>query len=123
MDILQTASHNYKKLIEKEYNIVVGKNKRLTSYKFKFTKNDFKHIAGLHKLKDLPDIYTASSMKLFDDIIKNRLDLSDIINSTYYQLVANRIENLVYLENYLDNAQTIYKWDKKIRLFLVLKLI
>lgn len=112
MDLLQTATDNYQKLLDKEYNIVVGKNKKLSSYKLTFTKDDFKHVAGLHKLKDLPDVYTASSEKLYDDIVKQRLDLSDISSSTYIAEVLNRIENLVYLENYLDIAQTLYLWDK-----------
>lgn len=112
MDLLQTATDNYRKLLDKEYNIVVGKNKQLFSYKLTFTKHDFKHIIGLHKLKDLPDVYTASSEKLYDDIVKQRLDLSDINNSAYIAEVLNRVENLVYLESYLDTSQTVYQWDK-----------
>lgn len=112
MDLLQTATENFQKLLFKEYNIIVGKNKKLFSYKLAFTKNDFKHIAGLHKLKDIPDVYTASSEKIYDDVIKQRINISNINNSIYIAEVYNRINNLVYLEIYLDTAQAIYQWDK-----------
>ena len=112
MDLLQSAADAFRKLLSKEYNIVVGKNKKLFSYKLTFTKDDFKHISGLHKLKDIQYIYKASSEKLYDDIVKLRLDLSAISNSVHIAEPFNRINNLIYLEYYLDNANTIYHWDK-----------
>ncbi len=112
MDLLQKATNSFSRLLDCKYNIIIGKNKKLFAYELSFDKYDFKHIAGLHKLTDIPGVYDASSEKLYDDITKLRLDSTIINNSEYGAEPLNRLNNIIYLEDYLDNAQAIYQWNK-----------
>lgn len=111
MDLLQQAADSYSNMMNYEYYITVGKSGKLTSYILQFTENEFKHVAGLHKLKDLDEIRRSSSKKLLDDISQSTLTLSDIQNSEEYPKIEKRLRNMPYLEHYLDNATSFYNWD------------
>ena len=111
MDLLQQAADSYSNMLNYEYCITVGKNGKLTSYILQFTEDEFKHVAGLHKLKNLDEIRRSSSKKLLDDISQSTLTLSDIQNSREYPQIEKRLRNMSYLEYYLDNATSFYNWD------------
>ncbi len=112
MDLLQQAAAAYSNIMNFEYYITVGKNGKSTSYVLQFNEDEFKHIAGLHKLTDLDDIRRSSSRKLLIDISQSNLTLMDIQDSIAYANIENRLRNLPYLEHYLDNFDTIYDWNK-----------
>lgn len=113
MDILKEAALAYKNLLKKEYVIVVGKNNKSRSYVLQFTSDEFKHICGLHKLKDNLDIYRSSSSALLNKIIKDKITIEDINKSKKYPEIEERIKNIAHIQEYLDNFDVIYDWEQK----------
>ncbi len=112
MDILMQAALAYKELLNKEYVISVGKNCKTRSYVIQFSADQFKHICGLHKLKDIKSICRSSSEALFHQIIRGEIDIQDFKSQTRAE-IEERIKNVVYLEKYFDNFSQIYDWDCK----------
>ncbi len=110
MDMLKQAALAYKDLLDKEYLIAVGKNNIKRSYVVQFTANEFKHICGLHKLKDNNDIYRSSSVFLFRKIIHGNITARDIEKSKWFPEIEERIKNTAYLEEYFDRFTEIYDW-------------
>lgn len=113
MDLLKKAALAYDKLLDVEYLFVSGKNGQLHSHILRFTSDEFKHTIGLHKLTDIPTLCRSSSSNILFSIKNDQLTLDDISKSTAYSQIENRIRNLAYLENYLDNALLYYDWEAK----------
>lgn len=110
MDILKHSALVYKEMLNKEYLIIGGKNGSLFSNILQFTAEEFKHCIGLHKLKDIPTIYRSSSAALFHQILNDKLTIDNIRNSVKFHQIKKRIENFIYIEDYLDNAMVYYDW-------------
>ena len=53
MDLLTEAANSYLRLINYEYEFVLGKKGELVNILLKFQEDNFFHLAGLHKLKDI----------------------------------------------------------------------
>ncbi len=113
MDILQEATAVYKRMLAIKYTIIVGKKGRLLAYQLGFDKQNYKHLFGLHKIKDIPDIYQRASYHLFNAVISGKLTVDDICMSSEYHKIVNRLENLIYLEKHLDNMKDFILWDVK----------
>ena len=111
-ETLLLSTQAYERLSRKTYHVTVGKNNDLKSYKLRFTPHEYKHLFGLHKLGDRPDIYRAPSERVFKDILKRRTDLKKLTASDFYGDIETRVENIVDLEQYIDSFLEIYDWDK-----------
>ncbi len=112
MDILWQAAMNYKDLLNKKYLIIVAKSCKARSYVIQFSTDRFKHICGLHKLKDIKNLNRSSSETLFNQIVQGKISLQDIKNSKLAN-IEERIKNVAQLEKYFDNFDEIYDWDCK----------
>ncbi len=112
MDILRKATEIYNTLLNMEYTIIIGKNKRLLAYQLVFEKDYYKHLFGLHKLKDMTYIYTRASSRLFRDVMSGKITVNDICASSYYPEIANRINHLINLEKCLDNVTDLVIWNR-----------
>ncbi len=53
MNKLQERAFSFKKLIDYEYKIVLGRKGKKTELVINFEKTDFPHLIGLHKLTDV----------------------------------------------------------------------
>lgn len=113
MDILKQAAFAYRKLLDKEYVITVGKNNVKRSYIVQFTTNEFKHICGLHKLKDMNDVYRSSSNALFHKILHSEITIGDIQKAEAFSKIEARLKNAAYLEEYFDKFTVIYDWNQE----------
>lgn len=113
MDILKQAAFAYRKLLDKEYVITVGKNNVKRSYIVQFTTNEFKHICGLHKLKDINDVYRSSSNALFHKILHGEITVGDIQKAEAFSKIEARLKNAAYLEEYFDKFTVIYDWNQE----------
>lgn len=112
MDDLQKAFDTYKSLLEIEYHIIVGKKGKLTNYIIRFDKDHFKHTFGFHKLKDNESIYKTSSSRLYRDVSTGRITLETLKKSQYYHDIETRIQNIAYLDVYLDTTKEFYRWNQ-----------
>lgn len=65
--MLQRCFDAYDELLEIEYVITIGRRNEERKLEIKFEKEAFKHILGLHYLKDIRDLHNSSSI-IFDSI-------------------------------------------------------
>lgn len=77
---------------------------------FQFKKSNFVHMAGLHKLKDIPLIQTYSSKpgfasQIISKIKKGTFTEADVFSSKYFPLIQKRYENFT-LENLFSLVYT-----------------
>ena len=72
MDKLQKRAFSFRKLLDYEYKITLGRKGKKTELVINFEKTDFPHLIGLHKLTDVLNSNIATE-KLFDDCLSGKL--------------------------------------------------
>ncbi|MBQ8679221.1 MAG: hypothetical protein IJ530_05590 [Treponema sp.] len=115
-DILQAAKA-YKKLLDVEYQIVLGKKEKNLSLAINFEEYHFFHLAGLQYLKDLSRVLTESREQIFRRILKGTLQKQLFESSEFYPEIKDRIEYLIYLESLMDSNETIFKYNPALETF------
>ena len=108
MDKLQERAFAFKKLLDYEYKIVLGRKNVQTSVIIDFEKSDFPHLIGLHKLTDVLNGNIATE-KLFDECISGKISHEDISKSAFFEKLGNRFEYFDKLEEMLDSNNIIFK--------------
>lgn len=112
MDKLQERAFVFKKLLDYEYKIILGRKGKRTELIINFEKSDFPHLIGLHKLKDVLNGNFATE-KLFDECLKGKISYDTISKSKFFPMLGNRFEYFKNLEKILDSNETIYKCNTK----------
>ena len=112
MDDLLQAAQNYNQMLSKKYVFTLGKNKKLHRLELVFTAIDFYHLAGLHKLDDIPALRTNASI-VFKKILKGQITLDTIKSSHRFFEIEGRIKCLGCLEHFIDTANDVFKYDIK----------
>lgn len=115
-DILQAAKA-CKKLLDVEYQIVLGKKEKNLSLAINFEEYHFFHLAGLQYLKDLSRVLTESREQIFRRILKGTLQKQLFESSESYPEIKDRIKYLVYLESLMDSNETIFKYNPALKAF------
>lgn len=110
MDDLLQAAQNYSQMLSKKYVFTLGRNKKLYRLELVFTAIDFYHLAGLHKLDDIPALRTNASI-VFKKILKGQITLDTIKKSHRFSEIEGRIKCLGCLEHFIDTANDIFKYD------------
>ena len=108
MDKLQERAFSFKKLIDYEYKIILGRKGKKTELVINFEKTDFPHLIGLHKLTDVLNGNIATE-KLFDDCLTGKVSYDTISKSEFFQKLGNRFEYFDKLEIMLDRNDIIFK--------------
>lgn len=116
MDILH-AARAFQKLLDVEYQIVLGKKNKKFILSINFEKLHFYHLAGLHYLKDLADTLKGDREIVFDKILNETISQIEIKASRHYPEIKDRIGYLVYLEDIMDSNETIFKYNPKLEAF------
>ena len=92
MDKLLEATQYYSDNLEgKKFLLRAGKKGQVLELKIFFGAEHFKHLMGLHKLKDLPVIQKSSSEILYKRILNNQITLADISKSEYFSEMSDRL--------------------------------
>ncbi len=112
MDKLQERAIAFRKLLDYDYNIVLGKNNTKTEITINFEKSDFSHLIGLHKLKDVLNGNLATE-KLFDKCLTGKISFETISKSKFFSKLGNRFEYFVDLEKMLDSNETVFKCNTR----------
>lgn len=112
MDKLKESAKAFALLFDKEYHIKAGRKGKIIEFTINFKKSDFFHLAGLHKLKDISSLVSASASKedIFDKILNEEITYEQLSKSVYFENVKGRIENLSRLELLLDQGQFVFKF-------------
>lgn len=112
MDLIYDAAAKFLVLEQFEYHFVVSQKRKLQTINLNFIDTDFFHIAGLHYLTDI--VIPKDRTKTMDEIlIKHTISDRIVSKSVYYvsedskKDVKSRIEELRFLEEYLDTDNFI----------------
>ena len=108
MDKLQERVFSFKKLLDYEYKIILGRKGKKTEIIIDFEKTDFPHLIGLHKLTDILNGNIATE-KLFDDCATGKVSYDIISKSEFFQKLGNRFEYFDKLETMFDSNDIIFK--------------
>ncbi|MBP5174875.1 MAG: hypothetical protein ILP07_03045 [Treponema sp.] len=115
-DILQAAK-SYAKLLDIEYQIVLGKKNKNITLSIVFDEVHFFHLAGLQYLKDLSAVLSESREQIFRRILRGSLQKQMLESSKFYSEIADRIEYLSYLEQIMDSNDTVFKYNSRLNVF------
>ena len=112
MDLLKQAAVIYKSLINKEYHFVLSGG---AAIRVIFKADNFKHLAGLHKLSDL--YWFASeqypSIRLLKMVLRDKIMDADLTRSRYFDDSAkNRLMCLYRIsELFVPSASVVFPFD------------
>ena len=115
-DILQAAK-SYAKLLDIEYQIVLGKKNKNITLSIVFDEVHFFHLAGLQYLKDLSAVLSESREQIFRRILRGSLQKQMLESSKFYSEITDRIEYLSYLEQIMDSNDTVFKYNSRLNVF------
>jgi len=111
MDKLKECAIAFSKLLDKEYYIKAGKKGKLIEIRLFFNKENFAHLLGLHKLRDIRQL-KIHSIIMFNNILTEKLTYEDIAQSIFFDEIADRLEYFPHLEQILDSEETMIKYNK-----------
>lgn len=109
MDILKECALAYQNLLNIQYNIIVGKKKKLSYITISFKKAEFHHLIGLQYLKDLPYL-KEDRTKIFNQIVDDQISYEDLKKSPQFPEVEGRIYLFKHLEEFLDSDNLVFKY-------------
>ena len=112
MDVIQECAVNYRKLLNVKYHFVISLRRTTREITIDFEEKDFRHMSGLHYITDIQierDPEKVMDAIINGDITDKILESSDEYNKIHTEgrSVKNRIEQLRYLEEYLDVSDFI----------------
>ncbi|MBQ7913393.1 MAG: hypothetical protein IJ308_06620 [Clostridia bacterium] len=108
-DLLYKDALFYKTNFEgKKFHLKAGRKCVLLEFDILFSSDHFKHMIGLHKLKDISQLRYSSS-KIYRQILNKELAFTDISFSIYYYLIENRIMFFEELKNILASKELMVK--------------
>lgn len=99
-------------LCNKTFKITFGrKNDNLHYIIVAFLKKDFKHLFGMHYLKDL-NLNKISAKSIYHMIQTGQLTQSDIEKSSFYHKAEERLLNYEYVFKILKDGEIVLEDDK-----------
>ena len=110
----------FEKLLDKEYHLVLGRKNIAVPIQINFDKKECFHLMGLQYLTDRPELVHDRG-KIFDAITRRRITAEQIQSSDLYYKIADRIHMLPLLESMLDSNETIFKYNRKLNVYSVIK--
>ena len=106
MDILQEQAIAYQKLMQYEYYFAVAYRTKTRAFILRFPIDNFLHLTGIHKLKDL-SVHRMASEKLFAKCLNGTLKYDDLKKSNSFDLIENRICFVSKIEELLDSKHLV----------------
>lgn len=112
---------SFKKLLDIEYEFILGRKGKSVTLNIKFEKSHFFHLIGLQHLTDMAFALTGSREKLFDKIEKRYFDENIIKKSAFFSQIKSRIDEFVNLESIFDSNELIFTYNETQDSFSVIK--
>ena len=110
----------FEKLLDKEYHLVLGRKNTAVSLQINFDKKECFHLMGLQYLTDRPELVRDRG-KIFDAIRERQIMAEHLQSSDLYYKIADRIDMLPFLESMIDSNDTIFKYNRKLNAYSVIK--
>ena len=120
-DKLQRCALAFQKLIDTQYEIIIGRKGQTSKIILNFSETEFVHLAGLHKLVDNDFFRTASRKKVFDYVLAGKISYDALTKSENFNFVKDRIDYFEFLENMLDSNDIIFKYNSKKNIFSLIQ--
>ena len=114
------AQKAFSKLLDIEYQFVLGRKDKTVSLTIEFQKYHFFHLAGLQYLKDLSRLFILAE-GVYNQIESGQLPVSYIESSNNYDYIKGRVEYLPTLEYIFDSNDTIFKYNPELQAFSVIE--
>ena len=115
-DIL-SAAKAYEKLLDIEYQFVLGRKNKLIEFSVFFNEYQFFHLAGLQYLVDRATLLYGDRKKLFNLILDEQIKPAQISSSDFYSQIKDRVDYLEFLEAFFDSNKTVFKYNPQIQAF------
>ncbi len=112
MDKLRKCADEFDKLTDVQYNIIIGRKGKTIKIQLRFYKDNFHHLLGLHKLKDL-SLARENRGNVFEKILAGEITLDFIKKSQYYSNIKGRLEPLTNLGDLLESDNVTFKYSQK----------
>lgn len=99
MDELQRCAQIFSELLNRDYLLTLENGVVLRIF---FEKKHFKHLLGLHKLKDLDAFHPKrglSAKKVYAMVLEGKLTMHKIKKSAFYPLIQDRIQEFLFIKN------------------------
>ena len=113
MDMLKERAEVFNRLLFYKYNFVLGRKGVLTNICLSFDKVHFHHLIGLQRLTDMPQL-RRDRTKIFDQILNGELTYAHITGSSLFDTVEKRFLSFVYIEEFLDSNELIFRYNRKV---------
>ena len=120
MSNIVDAQNSFSKLLDIEYQFVLGRKDKTVSLTIEFQNYHFFHLAGLQYLKDLPRLFIPAE-EVYNQIESGQLPVSYIESSNNYNYIKGRVEYLPSLEYIFDSNDTIFKYNPELQAFSVIE--
>ena len=114
------AQKAFSKLLDIEYQFVLGRKDKTVSLTIEFQKYHFFHLAGLQYLKDLSRLFIPAE-GVYNQIESGQLPVSYIESSNNYDYIKGRVEYLPTLEYIFDSNDTIFKYNPELQALSVIE--
>ena len=102
MDKLSERAAAFRRLMNYEYRIKLGRKGKLIDITLNFEPSDFFHLIGLHKLTDILN-GRLPTKKIFYDCLRGNITYNQIAQSIFFHELGNRFEYFNKLEEMLDS--------------------
>ena len=114
MDKLTKSAKAFERLLKTEYSFKAGHKNKLISLKINFMKEDFFHLVGLHKLRDIEKLNdpSFSKPKIFDAVADGAITYDELQKSVFFDEIDSRISCFCKLEELLDKEDLIFRYYK-----------
>lgn len=113
MKDIRECAELYSTLLYKDYIFTLEGD---ISFKLYFKYDNFAHLLGLGKLKDIEQLQTQAQGKIYKDILNGDISHSLICNSSKYSRIEDRIQHFEEITNMLDadKCKIIIDFDSKL---------
>lgn len=118
MDKVYKSAETFKRMLSVKYTFVVSHKRKLKTIVLDFQSEDFRHAVGLHYIDDI--VIERNPSKVIDAIINKKITDKILYKSNKYNAnlpycgnVKERIEEMCFIEEYLDKSDfiRIYEWQ------------
>lgn len=114
------AQNAFSKLLDIEYEFILGRKGKSVTLRIEFQKLHFFHLVGLQYLRDLPKL-AISAEDVYNQIESGHLSTTYIESSHNYDYIKNRVIHLPFLEQIFDSNDTIFKYNPALQAFSVIE--
>ncbi|NVY96151.1 hypothetical protein HU830_03010 [Lactobacillus sp. DCY120] len=104
------AALMFNPLLDKQIILRLGHKRKIYDVTITFDPSDFRHLAGLHKLKDRPKVSKQGAREVFREIINMKITFNDISKSDFCPFMEERLVILSELKQIFDGNDSSFAY-------------